>query len=305
MELTTGGGTTGHRAIHSTAREEHHVGSSRGLYRYHQILGDGHRSHFNQALQFGATALALKAVIHDRKLPGQLRKLGHFPTSGDHWVGLLRRLNILARPGRELVIDPLIAQTQRIFLEAAHRVVETLEVVKPWIPRLLQDWSETISAFERLDRDWLAARFDTFAKYELYTSVLREETASWQSLTGNRELFLRLALLDHSYHEFCNPRSIFRRLESTRLMRHRVGETGELSGTHETFISSIATRARARAQFIRDHQHERGLVMDWSCVHDLPNQRWRELFDPFAESYGPWQSGGYSRHWPGMILTSF
>ncbi len=297
MEMTTGGGTTSHRAIHSTAREEHHVGSSSGWFRYHLILGDGHRSHFNQALQFGATALALKAVIYDPELPARLRELGQYPPPGDDWVGLLRRLNVLAKPGRPLAIDPLVVKTQRVYLDSARRVVDSPRNVNSWIQRLLREWSDTISAFERPDRSWLAARLDAFAKYELYSNVLREADASWQALAGNWELFNRLALLDHSYHEFCNPTSLFRRLEAAGVMCHRVGEITEPGSEPQPFIPEFATRARARARFIRDHQHELGLVMDWSCVHDMRNEQWRDLSDPFAKSYGPWRNGGLPRRW--------
>jgi hypothetical protein len=290
MEMAIGGGTTRQRAIHSTAREEHHVGGAKGMFRYHQILGDGHRSQFNQALQFGATALALKAAIYDKKLPARLRALG-FPPPDDRWVALLKKLNVLAKPGCPLTIDPLIVKTQREYCEAARRVVATFVEVKSWIPRLLQDWSDFNSALERIDRNWLAARLDTFAKYELYSRVLQEAGASWQTLPDNRELFLRLTLLDHSYHEFCNPRSLFSRAEAAGLMRHRVGEAIEPGSEPEPFIPEVATRARARARFIRDHHREPGLVMDWSGVHDLEHERWRDLSDPFAEEYQPWESG--------------
>jgi hypothetical protein len=188
-------------------------------------------------------------------------------------------------------------KTQRVYLDAARRVSQSLGNVKPWIPRLLQDWSETNFALERLERGWLASRLDTFAKYELYSNVLREAGATWQSLPSNRELFHRLALLEHSYHEFCNPMSLFRRLDAAGLMCHRVGEITEPGSEPEPFVPEVATRARARARFIRDHQHEPGLVMDWSCVHDLRNEQWRKLSNPFAESYGPWQSGDSARRW--------
>jgi hypothetical protein len=42
-----GGTTVEGRALFSTARQEHHVGNRRGLYRCHLILGDGHRSQFS------------------------------------------------------------------------------------------------------------------------------------------------------------------------------------------------------------------------------------------------------------------
>lgn|GEM_PF-3615495 len=48
------------------------MGPKPNCFRYHQILGDGHRNHFNLALQFWATALALKAAIYDKKLPAEI-----------------------------------------------------------------------------------------------------------------------------------------------------------------------------------------------------------------------------------------
>ncbi len=64
MQSAVGGGTTGSRAIHSTAREEHHMGPRPNSFRYHLLLADGHRSHFNLGpYSIGATALAIKAVL--------------------------------------------------------------------------------------------------------------------------------------------------------------------------------------------------------------------------------------------------
>jgi hypothetical protein len=302
MKAATGGGTTRQRAIHSTAREEHHVGSMKGRFRYHQIIGCGHRSHLNLALQFGATALALKAAIFDAKLPAELQALGLLPVAENNWIGLLRKFNRLAAPGVPLAIDPLVAQTQRVYLESARRVVNSLCDAPAWIPRLLNDWSDMIDAMERLDRTWLAARLDTFAKYELFTNVLQAGGASWETLPVNKNMFNSLALLDQSYHEFCNPKSLFRQLEDSGLLSHRVGEVSEPGTESEPYIPETKTRARARAYFIRDHSHETGLVMSWSCVHDLANERWRKLFSPFADSYGPWQKR-YSSLERGAFLT--
>jgi hypothetical protein len=214
---------------------------------------------------------------------------------------MLQKLNVLAPSGGKLAIHPLIVQTQRVYLDSAQRFVETLGSPQPWIRRMLQDWSDTISALERIDRTWLAARLDAFAKYELYSNVLLDARSSWKTLSGNRELLVRLALLDQSYHEFCNPRSVFRQLESSGAMSHRVDDCDKSGIEAESVIGKLATRARPRAAFIRDHQHDRSLIMDWSCVHDLPNRRWRDLMDPFAESYGPWQSGGGIWDLPGPL----
>ncbi len=124
MELATGGGTTEMRAIHSTAREEHHMGARPKHFRYHQILGDGHRSHFNLALQFGATALAIKAILFDSKLRSELQRLRK--EFGKSWVATLQQLNVLAAPGQPLGIHPLVLTTQRLYLEAARRYADTL-----------------------------------------------------------------------------------------------------------------------------------------------------------------------------------
>jgi len=289
MEAATGGGTTRQRAIHSTARDENHVGSLKGRYRYHQILGCGHRSHLNLALQFGATALALKAAIFDAQLPAELKRLGLLPVAESEWIQLLRRFNRLAAPGVPLAIDPLVVQTQRVYLESARRVISSLRDAPLWIPRLVRDWREMIDAMDRLDRTWLAARLDTFTKYELFTKVLRASGTNWETLPANNRLFYSLALLDQSYHEFCSPQSLFCRLEESGLLIHRVGDVTEPGTELESYVPETTTRAQARARFIRDHAYEMGLVMNWSCVHDVANERWRKLFDPFADSYGPWQ----------------
>jgi hypothetical protein len=252
-------------------------------------LGCGHRSHLNLALQFGATALALKAAIFDVQLPAELKRLGLLPVAESDWIRLLRRFNRLAAPGEPLAIDPLVVQTQRVYLEAARRVVDSLDDAPAWIPRLLPDWSNMIDAMERLDRPWLAARLDTFTKYELFTNVLQAAGANWETLPASNNLFYSLALLDQSYHEFCNPQSLFGRADDSGLLKHRVGNVTEPGAEAEPYVPEAKTRARARARFIRDHAHETGLVMNWSCVHDVANDRWRKLFDPFADSYGPWQ----------------
>jgi hypothetical protein len=153
-----------------------------------------------------------------------------------------------------------------------------------------------IDAMERLDRPWLAARLDTFAKYELYTNVLAAAGASWQTLPPRKELFHSLALLDQNYHEFCNPDSVFCRLEKAGVLSHRTGDFTEPGSELDPYIPDTNTRARARALYLRDHANDAGLVMDWSCVYDPEHRRWRQLFDPFAESYGPWRTCNLSLH---------
>ena len=147
-----------------------------------------------------------------------------------------------------------------------------------------------MDAMERLDRPWLAARLDAFVKYQFYTNVLQAAGASWQNLPARNDLFYTMALLDQSYHEFCNPESLFRRLDDSGLLSHRVGEVSEPGTEPEPYVPPTTTRARARARFIRDHAQELGLTMDWSSVQDLANEQWRELSNPFADAYGPWRN---------------
>jgi hypothetical protein len=290
MELVTGGDTTHCRAIHSTAREEHHMGPKPDCFRYHQILGDGHRSHFNLALQFGATALALKAVLYDRKLSRDIARLPGFPPPGNRWVGLLQEINVLARSGQSLTIDPRVVATQRLYLDAARRFAASMDHAPPWVPRILDDWNHTLDAIDRLDRAWLAPRFDNFAKYEFYSRILDEAGCSWAVLpNSSSELFRRLAILDHSYHEFCNRSSIFRQMEAGGLLNHRVCDMDGPGLENEPYVPDTTTRARARARFLSNHCGDPRFIVDWSCIYDTSSERRKSLYGPFAESYGPWE----------------
>jgi len=288
MEQATGGGTTRERAIHSTAREEHHVGHSLKYFRYHQLLSDGHRSHYNLSLVAGATALALKAIQFDRQLPRLLAEL-QFPTASAEWVSLLRRLNVLATPGQSLRVDPLVIQVQRIFLEAARRYVNALDTPPPWVQRTLTDWEETLLALEKGDLHWLGRRLDAFAEYNLFSAVLADSGRSWEQLPQHPEMFQELALMQHSYHEFTNPKSLFNRLEEAGLLDHRVGPLVFPGKEPEPFVPETGTRAEPRARFIRENAHQPGLAVDWSFVHDPRNGRIMATDDPFATSFGPWQ----------------
>ena len=286
MTTATGGDTTDRRAIHSTCREEHHMGPRPKRFRYNGILGDGHRSQFNLALQFGATALALKAIVHDRRLHRELARLGRF--AGDSWVPFLKQLNVLQRPGRELQVDRAVVRVQRVYLDAARRYVKRLEVAPPWVWKLLQDWEETLDAVERLDRGWLSARLDAFAKYEVYSSVLEDEGLSWADLPQHRHLFHELTLLDHSYHNFCDPLSVFTLLEQDGLLTHRVGPIVPPGEESDPFVPECSTRARPRARFIKDHAGDRRYLVDWSHVWDRKDDRIASLEDPFAAQLGEW-----------------
>jgi len=288
MELSSGGATTDCRAIHSTCREEHHMGPEPARFRYHQILGDGHRSHFNLALQLGATALALKAILFDRELAAHLAgvraKLGSASA-----LELLRRFNLLAEPGEAPRADPLAMEVQQVYLEGARRWAATLTAPPSWIARSLADWQDTLDALRRADRAWLSARLDAFAKYELFTIFLAERRLAWRDLSGQKEHFAALALLDHSYHEFASDESVFRWLEQAGALRHRVGPSIAPGHEPEPFVPETTTRARTRARFIRHNAATEGLSVDWSCVVDVANRRRCDLYDPFATEYGPWR----------------
>jgi len=287
MEHATGGNTTHDRAIHSTCRADHDVGDVLALWRLHNILGDGHRSQFNLALQFSSTSLAVKAICHDPELPRQLEKAGVWPP--ENWVNLLHRLNVLQRPGEELRVDPLVTDTQRIFLDSARRYVDRLDEVPGWILESLRDWEDTLTAMESCDRSWLSARLDAFIKYEFYSAVLKEAGTTWEDLPGHEELFAELALLDHSYHDFCSDESVFNMLERDGLLQHRVGPLVLPGQESEPYVPDVAGRAQVRSRFIRDHADDKGRYsMDWVRVID--KHEWREatMFDPASTQYSEW-----------------
>ena len=288
MELTTGGSTTYNRSIHSTSREEHHMGRAPRRYRYHLILGDGHRSHFNIMLQFAATALAIKAVIFDRKLKQELAQLDY--AQNCDWVGLLKEFNVLQTPKGELQIHPRVTQTQRVYLNAAHRYVNALSSVPAWMHEALQDWDDTLTAMERLDRDWLAPRLDAFAKYEYYSAVLRDAKSSWSRLPRKTSLFNELALLDHSYHDFSDPESVFTLMESDGLLDHRVGPLVAPGDEPEPFVPQTGTRATPRARFIKEHAGQDRYLVDWSSIADRQERRTMRSGDPFAEQFDEWSA---------------
>ncbi len=284
MEQDCGGATTGARAIHSLEREEHHMGPRPRQFRYHLIVGDGHRSQFNLALQLGATALTLKAIVFDKDLPGKLATLDHLKQNGS-WVNTLHRYNVLASAGKFPHVDRAVVATQRIYLEAARRYADSLDYASDWIPRTLEDWQQTLDAFERGDFDWLSARLDMFIKYRFFSEILFRKNARWESLPGRPELFHELALLDHSYHEFCNPDSAFDRLDRAGLLKHRVGPKIAPGDEPEPWIPETKTRAQARARFICENVGRKEVVVDWSYALDLENDKRYFLFSPFAEAY--------------------
>jgi len=284
MELATGGHTTGNRAIYSTCREEHHMGPHPTRRRLHLIVGDGHRSQFNLALQLGATSLALKAIQSDPELADELRNVT-LQRRGENWVGTLQRLNKLARPGEPLRVDPTVVAVQLIYLNAAHRSVEAMSDPQDWMPRILEDWRLTLDAYERSDRAWLAPRLDAFTKYELYSHFLEDRGSSWGELVDDMEELSTLGLLDHDYHSISEPISVFSDLDRRGLLSQRVGDRIEPGAEEEPYVPDVGTRARARARFIVEHAGRTDMMMTWDRVRERSTQRVQTLFDPFAEAY--------------------
>jgi hypothetical protein len=290
MEQDIGGNTTGHRAIHSTCREEHHVGSLEGLYRYHPIIGDGHRSQFNLALQLGATALALQAICGDADFDRHLSRLPPLATDGS-WLRALRAFNVLAEPGAAPRVHPAALGIQNVYLEASRSFAARQEASPEWAPRLLDEWQATLDAAARGDDEWLSRRLDAFIKHKLFSRLLEARGVSWTQLPRRLDVFYELALSDQDYHEFAREDSVFHRLEAAKLLSHRVGESVAPGGEAEAFVPETSTRARARARFIKEHAGAAGetLCMDWAMVYDLRKCRVRKLYDPFAAEYGPWE----------------
>lgn len=286
LAVATGGGTTDCRAIHCTVGRPNHAETSPKRYRYHLISGDGHRSQFNWSLQFGATALATKAAIYDAKTRAAARQVR--VGSSSNWIGMMRQFNFLAAPGQMPHVDPQVIALQRIYLDGARRFAKRLESPPEWIPRLLTDWEDTLDAYQRMDRDWLAARLDAFAKYELFSAVLQDAGCTWSQLPNRQDLFHELALLNQNYHEFSNSESAFSRLDNAGLLQHRVAPHMEPGEEPDPFVPETGTRAAARARLIKENKDAKNLSIDWAIVHDSTTGRHRELHNPFATEYGPW-----------------
>ena len=284
MRRATGGLTTWNRAIYSTCREEHHMGPDPRRRRLHLIVGDGHRSQFNLALQFGATALVLKAIQTDTELAARLGGV-RLQREDETWVDTFQRLNKLAGPGDQPRIDPSVIEVQRVYLDAARRCVASMSEPRDWMPSILEDWQRTLDAYERADRSWLAPRLDAFTKYELYSHFLADSGSSWSEVVGDAEALSTLGLLDHDYHSISESVNTFSELERRGLLRHRVGDAIEPGSEEEPYVPDVGSRARVRARFIREHSGRPDLFMNWDRVTDLGSRRVRTLFDPFAEAY--------------------
>ncbi len=280
----TGGSTTHNRALFSTCREEHHMGPNPDRFRLHLIVGDGHRSHFNLALQLGATALALKAIQHTPNLARALRGIGA-RKRGEGWVKAMRRLNHLARPGEPPRVHPKAVEVQRVYLAAAREVVEEMSSPDPWMADTLEAWQATLDAYDRTDLAWLSARLDAFAKYEIYSSYLEQRGTTWQEVPGHDEALSELTLLDHDYHAISEEGSLFEKLETAGVLEHRVAPPIEPGQEAEPFVPDVGTRARARARFIREHASKRDAHVTWECAVLPSSDEPQWLLDPFAEAY--------------------
>lgn len=284
LELDAGGGTTGRRAIHSTARNESLSSDDLRFSRYHLILADGHRSQFNLALQFGATALVLDLIQAARSPARSLCRELHLPQTST-WLETLNRWNVLAEPGAAPRVAPPAIDVQRRYLDACR--LHAAEKEQPlWAPRLLADWEDTLDAASREDQNWLRGRLDAFAKYALFDAYLGGD---WKKLdrAGTHE---QLTLLSQSYHEFANEQSVFLGLEKAGALDHRITlDEPELGIEDETGDLRTATRARPRARFIREHPGEERYTVSWMSVFDRRLDRRASLADPLARELGPWE----------------
>jgi len=288
MEQDSGGSTTDHRALHSTARDEPHMDRDAGWHRYHSICSDGHQSHFNIALETGATALAIKAILFNPQLPQRLPPFcrdGSVPL----WAKLYRELCVLAAPGDMPRVDPRVIAVQRVYWEGACEFVATRPNAPAWAGRLLADWDTTLRALEGGDYAWLAARLDAWAKHALFSHVLAEQGIAWKTLPEHSTSFAELTLLDQSYHALRRD-SIFRLLEASGAVQHRVAPRLEPGGEPEPYVPDTTTRAAARARFIRRFAGRDELLLDWSYVLDSDAERKRNLSHPFAQNFSRWRS---------------
>lgn len=289
MVHDAGGDTVRERALHSTVRQEHHAGGRRDRFRYHLVLGDSHRSHFNLALKVGATALVLRAIETDDALRPGLRALAqrlHLPRGGS-WVETLRLCNTLATPDAEPRVHPLALEVQTFYLEAAQRWAASVSSPPPWVHRCLRDWRDTLHAMTRGDLDWLAERLDAFAKHRLL-HTLAHKHGQWPRTPADRARFVSLQLIEHAYHDISHAANVFTRLERAGLLQHRVGDPRPAGTEPEPHVPAVNTRARPRARFITEHARQPGVMLDWSYAHDTTGRRTRKLTDPFATAFDPW-----------------
>ncbi len=292
MTHDAGGGTTAARAVFSTAREEHHTPGKRSYHRCHLLVGDGHRSQFNLALQHGATALVLRALEADPSVPAAVAaacaRLG-LPLGGS-WAETLRTCCRLAGPGEAVRVHGIVLEIQALYLGLARAWADRRRDAPPWVARCLQDWADTLAAMQRGDEPWLARRLDAFAKLRLFDSVLTHMGGSWATLPGDAQRLRALTLIDHSYHAITDPTSVFDTMVGSGLIEHRVGAPMAAGTETERWVPPVATRARARARFLAAHGGMPGLRVDWGGVYEPTTGRWRLLGDPFALEFDSWSA---------------
>lgn len=284
MRAEMNGDTTGRRSIVSTPREAH-MDRELSLHRLHIICGDGHRSNFNLALQFAATALAVKAVLHNPDICQRIPDCSRFLPLGG-WTTVMRECNVLAEvPWQTPQVAPVVIEIQRIYLDGALEYAAATKDLPDWVETWLCHWDQTLTAMENGDNSWLAKRLDTWIKYELFTRIIEQSGHSWHDLLSHPQLLAQLALIAQNYHEFTDPHSIFNRLESSGLLNHRLGPYIPPGQEAEPFIPDTRTRAALRARFIRDHAPSAKCSVGWSLALDQ-EQQW-SLGDPFATELTP------------------
>jgi proteasome accessory factor A len=287
IRQAVGGSTTSYRALHSTARDEPHMSLDGKRFRYHHIAGDGLRSPFGVALRAGATALVVRAVTaHPKAVPAILGGSSH-----DFWLRAAREYNLLAKPGQPPRVAPAAFKVQRTYWDLCRAYFERISRLPDWISRALDDWDAVLTAVERNDVSWLAARLDPWIKHTVFSSYLAVKGITWKELPHHIPVFNELALLNQHYHEFADPASPFAQLDHAGILWHRGVPESSPGPELEPYVPQTSTRARARARFIREHQSERTqFVMDWAAVYAPGSKKKRPLAEPFAQEYGPWRT---------------
>ncbi|MEQ8637463.1 proteasome accessory factor PafA2 family protein [Gimesia maris] len=281
MDTVQGGDTVVHRAIHSLARDEPLTSQPEKYgYRYHTVLGDGLRSHFSQLLRFGVTELVLKAVT---AFPEKLEALPA-PQGKDwsppFWLQALNRFNILRREKDGLHAAHVAIDVQRVYLKIVDEYLDSLPTIPSWMQQVVTIWESTLDAMARRDYEWLAQRLDPWIKHRLFTTYLSAHHRQWSDLQKDYDLACAIALLNQDYHDFSSSESIFNQLEETNALRHQIGPLIQPGQEEEPFVPDLGTRATARARFIKQHQNQQELIVDWDKVVNSQNQVVLHLDDP-------------------------
>jgi len=275
----TGGSTQQRRSLFGGVKSEN------GYIRYHPIHADSNRSQYSESLHCGQLMLVLAALQNDPSLIVGIPELRPPHSRRSLWMETLRTYNVLTAGDRPPRVEPVVLQVQQVYLDAVRRYFSRLVSFPEWVPRLIDQWEQTIRALLHEDHAWLAARLDPWIKYNVICDFLAAEGKTWSDLRSKKSLHYPLALLNQNYHEFANPQSVFSQLEEAGMLAHRVAPQIPPGGEPEPFVPATSTRAQARARFIRDHSGEPGLQCDWSSICDETRyQRW-SLEDPFADAF--------------------